>query len=122
MEIYNEWLEATANLKAAKKEELRLRDLIVGDVLQDKFEGAVTRNDDGFKVVATAKLTRSIDRVVLESIWEGLSDVEKNCIDYKPSLKLADYKKIEASGGALLEAITVKPAQASLKITAIEVE
>jgi len=119
MSIYQDWLDASTSLKEAKKEELRLRDLICGDVLTDHIEGAVTSNVEGFKVVATAKLTRSIDRVVLETIWDSLSDAEKGCIDYKPSLKLAPYKVFEQTGGVLLEAITVKPAQPALKIVEV---
>ena len=59
MSIYNDWLKASAALKKAKAEELRLRDLICGDVLQDKFEGATTRMEGDYKITATARLTRS---------------------------------------------------------------
>ena len=116
MNIYEQHIVALETLQDAKAEELRIRDLICGDVLQDKLEGATTREDDGFKVTANAKLTRSLDRIILESIWEDLTDLEKEAIDYKPSLKLTQYKAIEQRGGLLMDAVTVKPAQPTLKI------
>jgi hypothetical protein len=45
---------------------------------------------------------------------------EQDCIDYKPNLVLAKYKPFEATGSKILEAITVKPGQASLKIDRVE--
>jgi hypothetical protein len=115
-DLYNEWLEASAALKKAKALELQLRNAICGIYLSEKLEGAVTAKDSGFTVTATAKLNRSVDREILEAIWDDLTPEEQECVDYKPSLKLTNYKKIEATGGKLLEAITVKPGQATLKI------
>lgn len=118
MSIYDEWLEAANQLKIAKAVELKLRKKICEKILGDKIEGAVTElaHYKRFKVTATAKLNRSIDRSVLEAIWEDLTDDEKECVDYKPSLKLAEYKKIEQTGGKLLDAVTVKPGTPTLKV------
>jgi len=116
MNKYQEWLEASAALKKAKKVELELRNSICADRLKDRLEGAKTTVEDGFKITATARLNRSVDRAILETIWDDLTDREKECVDYKPSLVLKNYKLVEAEGGKLLEAVTVKPAQASLKI------
>ena len=116
MILHSQWLVASEALRQAKEEELRVRNLICEEVLGDKVEGSVTKRENGLKVTATAKVTRSLDREVLEVLWEDITDEERECIDYKPSLRLALYKKIEAEGGKLMEAVTVKPAQASLKI------
>lgn len=114
--VYDLWVKADKELKAAKKKELELRMAICAHVLSDKLEGARTFRDHGFKITATAKLNRSIDREVLETIWNDLTDVEKECIEYKPSLKLAQFKKVEQTGGLLMDAITVKPATPTLTI------
>lgn len=119
MSQYEQWLEAKATLDAAKKEELRLRNLICNRVLKDKLEGAVTKQTPDFKVTATAKLNRKLDVEVLEAIWEDLTEEEQEAVVYKPSLKLTEYKKIEQTGGKLLEAVTVAPAQATLKIVEV---
>lgn len=122
MNKYLEWLRASEDLKTAKAKELQLRNALCDELLSEKLEGSLTVRDQGYKITATAKLTRSIDQAVLESIWDNLPDEERECIAYKPSLKLANYKRIEQQGGLLMEAITVKPAQASLKIEPIEAE
>lgn len=118
--IYQAWLLSVDLLKQAKKDELELRNKICGELLVGKLEGSLTKHDQGYKVVPTAKLTRTIDKPMLEAIWDDLSDKEKECIVYKPSLVLANYKIIEAEGGTLLDAVTVKPAQSSLKIIPLE--
>lgn len=118
MSIYDEWNQAAYDLKEAKKRELELRNEICESILKDKFEGAVTVIDEGFKITATAKLTRSVDTTILETIWDELDDAEKECIKYKPSLVASEFKRLEnrGQGNKLFEAITVKPAQATLAI------
>ena len=118
MNMYEEWLELSMELRRIKGAELKLRKKICEDVLEEKLEGAKTENviKGKYKLTATAKLNRTVDRSLLEAIWEDLSDTEKECIDYKPSLKLVNYKKVEELGGKLLDAVTVKPGTPSLKI------
>lgn len=122
MNLYEQWLQAKDELNQAKIAEMNLRVEICKSHLQDKTEGAKTDTMGKFKVTATAKLTRSIDPEVLEAIWEDLSDVEKECIVYKPNLKLANYKRIEQIDNKLMDAITVKPAAPALKIEVLEDE
>jgi len=123
IKAYEEWLEAFAALQQTKSLELKLRNKIILDVNSDKLEGSVTltspRGD--YKVVVTTRVNRQVDRPTLEAIWEGLSPDEQDCIDYKPNLVLAKYKPFESGGSKLLEAVTVKPGQASLKIERVEV-
>lgn len=118
MDKYQEWLEMSEELHTLKRRELALRNELI---VTDKLEGSTTTHPTGYKVTVTARLTRTIDRPVLEAIWDELTDTEKECIDYKPSLVLANYRSIEESGGKLMEAVTVKPAQASLKVLVEEV-
>lgn len=116
MSIYEDWLEASAALRKAKAEELRLRNAICNTHLEEVLEGSKTQRFGNLKITATAKLNRTVDRDVLDAIWEDLTPEEQDCVDYKPSLRLTEYKRIEASGGKLTEAVTVKPGQATLKI------
>jgi hypothetical protein len=119
MSIYEEWLEATYALAKAKQEELLLRNAICTAHLEEVIEGSNTKVFGNLKVTATAKLNRTIDRDVLDTIWEDLTPDEQACIDFKPTIRLGLYKKIEAEGGTLLEAVTVKPGQASLKVVEV---
>lgn len=116
MSVYNEWMEAKTALNLAKQEELRLRNAICSTHLEEVIEGSQTTRFEGLKITATAKLNRTVDRELLSAIWDDLTDEERECIDYKPNLKLANYKRIEASGGLLLDAVTVKPGQSALAI------
>ncbi len=120
MKTYDEWLAIQAELRALKARELKLRDRICKAVLADKLEGAVTITKPGYKVTATARVNRTIDRDMLDALWSDLTDAEQESIDFKPNLVLANYKKIEQTGGKLLEAVTVKPGQASLKIELVD--
>jgi len=116
MSIYNEWMDACARLRNAKEEELLLRNAICMAHLEDVLEGSKTTRSGNLKITATANLNRSVNREVLEAIYEDLTDEEKECIDFKPSLRVGEYKRIEGSVGLLAEAITIKPAQSTLKI------
>lgn len=114
--LHDEWLEVSDDLRALKALELKLRNKIAAPLLSDKVEGAVTSTNKYYKITATARVNRVIDREILEAIWEDLSHDEQECIDYKPNLVLSNYKPYETTGGKLMEAVTVKPGQASLKI------
>lgn len=122
MSIYNDWLQAQATLKEAKIAELQLRNAICETHLEDKLEGSLTHKYEDLKITVTAKLNRSVDPVVLEAIWEDLTDEERACIQYKPSIVLAKYRPYESTGGLLMEAVEVKPGQASLKIVEVPEE
>jgi hypothetical protein len=122
MSIYEEWMAAYETLQQAKADELRLRNAICDTHLTEKLEGTETTIYGNLKIAVTARLHRTIDRPVLDSIWEDLSEEEKAAVDFKPNLKLTQYKQLEANGSLITEAVTVKPGQASLKITEIEDE
>jgi hypothetical protein len=115
-DIYQDWLHASSKLKECKAEELLLRNAICSTHHTEALEGSRTMHSGEYKLTITNKLTRTIDREVLEAIYDSLTDQEKECIDYKPALKMREYKVLEQTGGRLLEAVTVKPAQSSLKI------
>jgi len=114
--IYQKWKVVSLELKALKTLELKLRNDICASLLKDKLEGSITLHDEEVKIVATARITRSLDKQILEAIWEDLTDREKECVGYTPKLKLALYKPLEETGGKLMEAVTCKPAQSTLKI------
>lgn len=118
--VYEDWINARNVLAEAKIEELRLRNAICETHLEDILEGSSTSVFADLKITVTAKLNRSIDPSVLETIWDDLTGEEQECVQYKPALVLANYRKIEETGGKLMEAVTVKPAQSSLKIIPVK--
>lgn len=118
-ERYREWLHAAEDLRRAKMKELELRKAICADLLQDKREGQVTMTIDGFKVTPKAVLNRTVDEAVLNSIWDKLTDAEKICIQFKPTVVDKNIREFEEHGGLILEAITAKPGLPQLKIEEI---
>lgn len=114
---YLKWLNMSDRLKALKKEEAALRRELCSDLFNGK-QGNFKEvyNDKGVHVVATSKLTNNLDERVLQSLMGGLSDVEKACIKWKPSLVAAHYKVLPEDS-ILHEAVTAKPAMPTLSVT-----
>lgn len=106
-ELINEWVAAKVELDRAKKEEMRLRNLLVsacpGDI------GTSHTVTDGFKVTIVRTITRTVDAAELDLIWHQLSEMEKGCIKYTPSLDTKMFKGLPATS-PLTRAVIEKPA------------
>lgn len=91
------WIDAQTTLKAVKEEEMELRKEICNE-LQENEGGIGTKNYlvHGFKLKATFALTYKIDEEKLTELMDQLSDAEKACIKWKPSLDVTAFKKIES--------------------------
>ena len=114
--LVQKWQKTKTELATLQKKERELRAEITAELLEKKLEGTSSFKTDEFKLTATAVLNRSIDQAVLESIWDDLTFEEQQCIEYKPKLVMGKYKGYEAEGSRLMEAITVKPGMAQLKM------
>lgn len=115
-ELLSEWATTKAQVTRLQKKERDLRQQITGDMLDSKLEGSVSTKNDVYKVTATAVLNRALDQAVLETLWDGLSYEEQQCVEYKPRLVTGKYKEFEKLDSKLNEAITVKPGMAQLKM------
>ena len=115
-DIIQEWRQAKVELAALQKKERELRAEITDELLKAKLEGSVSQKNEEYKLTATAVLNRAVDQAVLESIWDDLTFEEQQCIEYKPKLILGKYKEFEQLESKLMEAITVKPGMAQLKL------
>lgn len=91
------WIDASATLKAVKEEEMELRKEICNE-LQENEGGIGTKNYlvQGFKLKATFALSYKIDEDKLKELMEQLSDEEKACIKWKPSIDVTAFKKVES--------------------------
>ena len=110
-------MEIQAQLKIIKAEEIKLRRALAETLLDSADIGTHTTTSGAFICKATKKVSYSLDRELLDEIWNDLSLVEREAIDLKPSLKMKEYKTLES--GLLDEAITVKPAMPSIEISYI---
>jgi hypothetical protein len=110
------WMLLSSSLKRIKDEEMTLR----REICEEIFAGEVGEfrkkaEYDGRTVTAISTVNRSVDKAVLSSIWEDLSEAEQDAINFKPEISVSKYKKLE--GKLLLnEAITVKPGAPTLEV------
>ena len=111
-----------SGLKQFKKDEMSLRNKIIKHFRYTKSEGIVHKilDEDGesVKVDVSLKLTRTLDKDWLQDNWDSLTNDEQACIEYKPSLNTTKFKELVEDGKAnkILEAVTEKPAQASVVV------
>lgn len=109
------WIFAKNKLNATKAEELRLRLLICDYILAGETKGSKKSIIGGFTLTATTKLNSKIDADLLNTIWKGLSEEEKACIKFAPSIIAKEYNKLK--GVQVLDrAIDSKPGTPSLAI------
>ena len=113
---FKEWKELVNQLKVIKQKEQELRRELCGDMFAGREgEFSVERHMDEYKAIAKSRVTRTIDETVLESIEEDLTPQELGCIKRKPTVILANYRKLPEDS-LLFEAVTEKPAMPSLSL------
>lgn len=114
---FKNWLDMSTRLKLLKDLEMKTRKELCAEIFQGQV-GAMKKKfeEDGFSIVAENTVGYKLDEEVLKAIWEELSEPETNVIEWKPALKLADYKKLPPNA-LIHECITVKPSAPTLKVT-----
>jgi len=112
------WIWIKNKLDVAKKEELETRKEICEHILQGKIKGAKKGTIGKYILTATAKMNNRVDAEFLKSVWESLSDKEKACIKYKPSLIAAEYKKLKGAM-VLHRCIDSKPGTPALALKTV---
>ena len=119
------WNMAQKQLADIKKQEAELRAEVFAALFDNgEFplkEGANKLDlPDGWSITATHKLNYNIDEAVISDTLEqmrekGFSDL--GLVKYKPSLSVAEYRKIDDEmKGILSAALTIKPGSPSMKL------
>ncbi len=105
-------------LKKIKTDESNLRKSLAESILGvDQFIKGIrktNRVEGGYTFAINQKMNYKLDEGILSALWKELSDEERACINYKPSLSIAAYKKLPEDS-LLHEAITTKPAMPTIK-------
>lgn len=117
--LYESWLESSATLKTIKAEELKLRNKIIDGIITDQVKGIFHFKKGHYQINIGMGISQSLDESVLDTIYDDMTDLEKNCVKYKASLVAKEMKELDGSE-SLFEAITEKPRQPTLKIEVIE--
>lgn len=111
---------AVYNLASAKTKEIDLRNKIIGAFRYDKSEGVVHKTVDGLDIdiAITLGLGRKVDQVALEAIWDDLNPDQQEVIKWSASVVNGKFKELvkEDEIGELLNLITEKPSQATVKL------
>ena len=117
MDIYHDYTEAKSKLGFWKKKELEIRNKILKEMECEKDEGVVKKTVGQLLIKATYKLNRKIEKPILDSIYNELSDEEKEAVKYTPEIVMKNYRKLEEKGDSpLLDAVIVTPAQGTIEI------
>lgn len=120
-EVLSKWDNLAQELKAVKKKELELRNLLFAHFFEAPKEGTNTIElGNGWKLKAAYKFTRTLDKASLLSALQQMPEgSEDKLVDYKPSLKLAEYRKLPEDLVKLFdEAVITKPGAPALEIVA----
>lgn len=113
--------DAQRDLAKAKKVEIEKRNKIINHFRYNgAVEGVQHKSVEGLEVdiLITLGLTRSIDNDALDALWADLDPEQKSAIVQKPSLVMKKYKELVDSddAGELLNIVTEKPRQATIKL------
>jgi len=111
---------AVLALASAKTKEIDLRNKIIGAFRYDKSEGVVHKSVDGLDIdiAITLGLGRKVDQEALEAIWDTLNPLQQEAIKWEAKVVNGKFKKLveEDEIVELLNLITEKPSQASVKL------
>lgn len=114
-DILKGWVTAKDNLDKFKFRELQLRNLIADDVLGDEIKGTHHGMYGLSKASVTAKLNFTVTPEELKIAWKDLTPVERECIQFKPTVKTGSYNKLPED--SLLKRIVIaKPGTPTLKV------
>lgn len=103
---YEQWKHLQEELKRIKKEELTLRKQIVQEYKVDQnATGTFHVEIFGDEVKIAQADTLKLDIPMLKAVWASLSEEEKLCIEHKPTLIKAEYKKLPNDSVLRLECV-----------------
>ncbi|MBT6049362.1 MAG: hypothetical protein HOG49_21410 [Candidatus Scalindua sp.] len=117
MNLLEQHIEAKQKLSEAKNLEMKIRKQIIAGLGEAAdAEGTKTHTSLGYKLKAIFKLSRKPDVAALDAVYDDLTDQEKNCVKWSPSIIDKSFKELPKDS-KLREIVTVKPGTPSLAIT-----
>jgi hypothetical protein len=116
------WFNVSQQLEALKAEELELRKELFAAAFEDPKEGTKENKfslADGWILQGDYKINRNVDAAVVSTLstMDNMQALIARVFTYKPSLNLAEWKKLDHDDRvALADAVTEKPGTPALKI------
>lgn len=121
MSLYQEWLDAKENERAAIERRRYIEDeLRVRFDVPETLEGTENIDDEGFTVKIVGRIDRKVDSDLVQELAAeaGLSEHLSSLFRWKPELNMAAWKAADESiTRPLAGAITAKPGRPSFQIT-----
>ena len=112
-----EYREIQKQAKAIREKEVELRKKIASYLLKGKGEGTHKFDFGDFEVKAVKKMNYSLDDDLLSTLWEDMSNEEREAVKFKPSLVIREYKQIEPESRETLDlCVVVKPGMPTISI------
>jgi hypothetical protein len=111
--LLKEWYDAKITLDRAKSAELKLREKVIEAYPGD--QGTSHTEGTDFKLSITRGVTRSIDEKMLRDLQDQLTDEERACVSYKPSLDAKRYAELP-DASTLSRAVIIKPSLPTVKL------
>lgn len=118
--LYEQWLDAKEAEKKAISERRVVEDKLLSVYgIAEGSEGSQTIKEDGYKVVVTSRITRSVDtdKVQQIALEQGLSAHVQSLFRWKADINTKMWKNTaESITSHFVEAITAKPGRPSFTI------
>lgn len=101
MQKYFEWNTLAIKLKELKAKEAEIRRELCEKLFNGRVGGFKVKDhftsDDGidWEAVATSKVKVTVDRELLNSIWNDLTEEEQAIFRWKPEVNKTDYIKMK---------------------------
>ena len=114
-----EWLAVKTQLNQLKAKELALRKAVVSSFAVETVPGIYSVVNENIKFTATIHCNYKVSHDDLNPIWATLSGEERDCIDYKPSVKVAAFKALSPES-SLARVVVETPATPALTFKLME--
>lgn len=118
-ETIRHWISLAAQLKSVKEQEMSVRKEINNDILGVNKVGTSHMAMHHIEVTCTVTEKLETKKEDVMSVMEELTDAEKECIIWKPSIQKALYDKLPEDA-ILRTVVTAKPN--APKVTAVDTE
>jgi len=115
--LISNYLEAKSMLDHYKNREKELRIELVDELFKDQSDGTRKAEIDNCTIKAKFGTNYNLSQKAVDEVYSSLSDEELECINFKPTLIMSAYKKLE-NKDILDSCITTSAALPSIEVTA----
>lgn len=107
LHTYERWKELSKMLKKIKAEESKLRKELVAQFKGADADAVGTFNVEVFgdEVKIVQRDTLKLDVALLKTLWQELTEEEKQCIEHAPKLLRKEYEKLPTGNTLSMEVV-----------------